>query len=64
MKVLLIDADSKIPNLALMKLGRWWKNRGARVDLVRLEIPYYPWRRREVVGFDFSGYDNLYCSFE
>ena len=34
MKVGLIDIDSKIPNLALMKLSACWKNKGASVDLI------------------------------
>lgn len=36
MKVLLVDVDSKIPNLALMKLSAWHKARGDKVRLVRL----------------------------
>lgn len=31
MKVLLIDVDSQIPNLALMKISAWHKNRGDQV---------------------------------
>lgn len=33
MKVALIDVDSRIPNLALMKLSAWHKARGDQVDL-------------------------------
>jgi hypothetical protein len=33
MKVLLIDADSKMPNLALMKLSAWHKSQGDQVFL-------------------------------
>lgn len=32
MKILLIDIDSKIPNLALMKLSAWYKGRGDKVE--------------------------------
>jgi len=35
MKVLLVDFDSKIPNLALMKLSAWHKQKG---DLVGFDI--------------------------
>jgi hypothetical protein len=35
MKVLLIDVDSKIPNLALMQLSAYAKMRGHSVELVR-----------------------------
>jgi hypothetical protein len=39
MKVLLIDIDSKIPNLALMKLSKWHKQQGDRVFLNRCGFP-------------------------
>lgn len=37
MQVLLVDADSKtgFPNLALMKLSAWYKNRGHNIDLIK-----------------------------
>ena len=44
MKILLIDADSTIPNLALMKLSAYWKRQGFVVDFLALHIPYYPSR--------------------
>jgi hypothetical protein len=34
-KVVLFDLDSEIPNLALMKLSAYWRERGARVNLQR-----------------------------
>jgi hypothetical protein len=36
MKILLIDVDSKIPNIALMKLSTYHKNKGDLVDFIRL----------------------------
>ncbi|MEK7684895.1 MAG: hypothetical protein AAB466_05700 [Verrucomicrobiota bacterium] len=36
--VLLIDVDSQLPNLALMKLSRHFKNQGRRVVLVRPNV--------------------------
>lgn len=39
MKVLLIDLNGKIPNLALMKLSTWHKARGDEVFLNRYEKP-------------------------
>lgn len=36
MKILLIDADSKIPNIALMKLSAYHKNKGDTVNFIRL----------------------------
>lgn len=46
MKVLLIDADSTIPNIALMKLSFWHKAIGDDVELVRANLPYFPNRRK------------------
>lgn len=61
MKVLLIDADSTIPNLALMKLSSHHKRVGDKVDMVQVHLPYYPSRKK----FDYfvpDGYDKVYCS--
>lgn len=61
MKILLIDADSKIPNLALMKISRYHKMIGDEVDLVRLNMPYYP-RLKKKDYYLPSGYGKVYCS--
>lgn len=61
MRILLVDADSKIPNLALMKLSAFHKAKRDRVELVRLGIPYYPNRKRAVHSIP-GGYDKVYCS--
>lgn len=37
MRILLIDVDSKMPNLALMKLSAWHKRRGDEVRLWRMQ---------------------------
>jgi len=42
MKILLIDADSKIPNLALMKISAWHKQKGDEVFLKRGLEPNLP----------------------
>jgi hypothetical protein len=60
MKVLLIDADSKIPNLALMKLSTYYKTK-ATVVLLQLRIPYYP-RKKKPIRIDTSKYDLVFCS--
>jgi hypothetical protein len=39
MKILLIDVDSKIPNLALMKLSAWHKSQGDKVYLNTCDKP-------------------------
>jgi hypothetical protein len=36
MSILLIDVDSKIPNIALMKLSTYYKNKGDNVNFIRL----------------------------
>lgn len=61
MKALLIDADSKIPNIALGKISTWLKQKGYKVDFYRLGINYYKTNNQY---YDFTGfdYDVKYCS--
>jgi hypothetical protein len=54
MKVLLIDADSKMPNLALMKLGAFHKKQGDEIYLRRGLAPELP--------LDFPDPDIAYIS--
>jgi len=61
MRVLLIDADSVIPNIALMKLGSWHKNKGDQVLLHRCNLPYYPNRKKQEYYVP-DGFDIKYCS--
>ena len=60
MKVLLIDADSTIPNIALMKLSAWHKTLGDNVKLVRANLPYFPNRKK--IPFVAESADITYCS--
>lgn len=62
MRILLIDADSTIPNIALMKLAYWHKSQGDVVELIRLNIPYYPNKRVQTHHISTLGYDKTYCS--
>lgn len=62
MTVLLIDADSTIPNLPLMKLSWFHKNKGDAVSLKKLRIPYYPTRKKRHHYIDTCNYDKVYCS--
>ena len=63
MKILLIDADSTVPNLALMKLSAFHKGQCDTVELARLNLPYYPHKRRKAYSPPV-GYDKVYCSVE
>lgn len=45
-RVLLIDVDSVIPNIALGKLSTYFKERGDVVKYKSLNFPYYPYHRR------------------
>jgi len=63
-KVLLVDADSKLPNLALLKLSRWYKEHGAEVELLKLNLPYYPGKKKKRVYLDelADRFDIVHCS--
>ena len=62
MNVLLIDADSTIPNIALGKLSSYYKGKGDNVDFMALNIPYYPNRKHTIHYVDTNKYDKVYCS--
>jgi len=65
MKILLIDADSVIPNLPLMKLGGWHKSKGDDVTLHKCNLPYYPTRKKITYYTPhtlFDEFDIIYCS--
>ena len=38
-KILLVDVDSKIPNIALMKLSSFFKNKGKQINIKKLNLP-------------------------
>jgi hypothetical protein len=61
-KVLLVDADSKIPNIALMKLSRYHKDRGDQVDFVRLNLSGYGPSVKSKKKVKNAGYDRTYAS--
>jgi hypothetical protein len=62
MNILLIDADSTIPNLAIMKLSTFYKNINANVTVKRLNIPYYPNKKKHHITVATSNYDKCFCS--
>lgn len=61
-RILLIDADSTIPNIALMKLSTHYKKKGYAITLKCLQIPFYPTKRKKVHTFECAEYENVYCS--
>ena len=61
-KILLIDADSKIPNLALMKISTFYKAEGYRVELRQLGLSYYPNKKNKVHYIETAGYERAFCS--
>lgn len=60
-RVLLVDVDSVIPNVALMKISTFYKALGFKVDLMCLGISYYPPKRKKVV-VDALGYTGVFVS--
>ena len=60
-KILLVDADSVIPNIPLMKLSSWHKANGDKVEFMKCNIPYYPNRKKKIVKLP-KGFDITYCS--
>lgn len=59
-KILLVDCDSTIPNLALMRLSTHFKNNGDSVTLLKLGIPVYGHPKEKTI--DCSGYDKAFIS--
>lgn len=62
MRILLIDADSVIPNLALCKLNAFHKSQGDSVDFRRLGLSYFPTKKNKHVTIETGEYDKVYCS--
>lgn len=60
MLVLLIDVDSKIPNIALMKLASFHKDDA--VELLRLNYSGYPRKNNLRIDIDAYAYDVVYAS--
>jgi hypothetical protein len=59
--VCLIDADSVIPNIPLMKLSTYHKSRGDKVFFFRANLPYYP-TRQKIPFHGLIGADITYAS--
>lgn len=61
-RVCLVDVDSTIPNLALMKISSYFKNLGFKIDLKKLNYSGYDHHKREEVSIDASNYDKVFIS--
>ena len=61
-EILLIDADSRIPNIALGKLSTFHKQNGDAVSYYKCEIPYFPRYNKKDTFPPISQYDKAYCS--
>lgn len=60
-KILLVDVDSTIPNLALMKLSTFYKQKGKVVELLRLRYDGKPGKRSRTLIRN-KGYEQVYIS--
>lgn len=60
-KIALIDFDSKIPNLALMKLSTYFKQNNKDICLFKFSYSAYPKNKKEII-FDASDYDEVWAS--
>jgi radical SAM superfamily enzyme YgiQ (UPF0313 family) len=49
-EILLIDVDSKIPNIVLMKLSAHYKKLGKRVTLLQLHYDYYSIPKKRLIN--------------
>ena len=61
-KILLVDVDSKIPNIALMKLSTYYKKQDYIVDIVKCNLSYSPSRSNELKKINAIGYDKVLVS--
>jgi radical SAM superfamily enzyme YgiQ (UPF0313 family) len=60
-KILLVDVDSTIPNLPLMKLSTFHKGKGYVVELIRLQYDGKPGKRQRTLIRN-KGYEQVYIS--
>ena len=60
-KILLVDVDSTIPNLPLMKLSTFHKRKGNVVELLRLQYDGKPGKRQRTLIRN-KGYEQVYIS--
>ena len=61
-KILLVDADSVIPNIALCKLNRYHCSKEDEIFFMKLNLPYYPNRKKKHHHIPTKDFDQTYCS--
>ena len=61
MKILLVDVDSKIPNIALGRISTWHKSQGHNVEMMKLNMRVRMTNVRTRI-IDCSKYDKVYAS--
>jgi hypothetical protein len=61
LKVLLVDVDSTIPNIALMRLSRYYKDHGYDIELRQLNISIYKHLKTPIV-IDTANYCHVFVS--
>jgi len=61
-RILLVDVDSSIPNLALMKISSYYKQKGFKRDLIKLNYSGYGHHKREKIKIDASKYTKVFVS--
>lgn len=61
-KICLVDVDSSIPNLALMKLSTFFKEKGFKTELIKLDYSGYDHNKRKKTLLDGSKYDKVFVS--
>ncbi len=63
MNILLIDADSQIPNIALMKISTYYKRKtNHTIRLRRLGLSYYPTKDKTSINISDITANKIYCS--
>ncbi len=60
--ICLVDVDSSIPNLALMKISSYFKKNKFKVNLIKLDYSGYDHYNREEVIIDGSKYSAVFVS--
>jgi hypothetical protein len=62
LKILLVDVDSTIPNIALGRLSTYWKARGASISFQQCKVPYHSTRPIPPITLDLQHFKKAYVS--